>query len=252
MRPLFFVFLFKIYPMINSVRNTVMFLLNKDNRGYLAPSEYDYFAKQAQLEIFEGYFQDYARSIEAQNKRKKALDYGDSAMHIANKIDVFTKSAQLTYVDVAPLNTVGDNDYLSMPSDFYKIINVVTGGKVVEEVAKYKFDMLVGSNLTAPSTAFPIYKREGDKLYVRPSSLLENVVTMNYIKKPSDPHWGYTTVGGDPVYNADSSTDFELPAADETELVIKICSYAGLNIRERDVIAVAQEMDRADFQKENI
>ena len=55
--------------MINSVRNTVMFLLNKDNRGYLAPSEFDYFAKQAQLEIFEGYFADYAFAVRKQNAR---------------------------------------------------------------------------------------------------------------------------------------------------------------------------------------
>ena len=98
----FFVFLFKIYPMINSVRNTVMFLLNKDNRGYLAPSEYDYFAKQAQLEIFEGYFADYSRAVTAQNNRKKSLSYGDSVMHIQNKIDIFSKNAVLEYTDVAP------------------------------------------------------------------------------------------------------------------------------------------------------
>ena len=82
--------------MINSVRNTVMFLLNKDNRGYLAPSEYDYFSKQAQLEIFEGYFDDYSRAVTAQNNRKKSLSYGDSVMHIQNKIDIFSKNAVLS------------------------------------------------------------------------------------------------------------------------------------------------------------
>jgi len=238
--------------MINSVRNTVMFLLNKDNRGYLAPSEFDYFAKQAQLEIFEGYFADYARAITLQNNRRKAQSYGDTAMHIQNKIDVFATSATLQYNDVAPLNAVNDEDYLSVPADFYKIINITTGGKVIQEVAKHKFDMLVDSNLTAPSVAFPIYKREADKIFVRPSSLYENVVKMNYIKTPSDPHWGYNTVAGDPVYNADTSVDFELPVTDETELVIKICSYAGLSIREGDVIKVADEMLKQDFQKENV
>ena len=60
--------------MINSVRNTVLFLLNKDNRGYITPSEFDFFAKQAQLEIFEGYFSDYSNAMLAQNSRKKSLD----------------------------------------------------------------------------------------------------------------------------------------------------------------------------------
>ena len=76
--------------MINSVRNTVLFLLNKDNRGYITPSEFDFFAKQAQLEIFEGYFSDYSNAMLAQNSRKKSLGYGDSVAQIQNKIDIFT------------------------------------------------------------------------------------------------------------------------------------------------------------------
>ena len=247
--------------MINSVRNTVMFLLNKDNRGYLAPSEYDFFSKQAQLEIFEGYFDDYARSVFAQNNRKKALSYGDSVMHIQNKIDIFSKSGTLVYTDVNATSVGGEEDFFSIPDDFYKLINVTYGGKVVQEVAKYKFDMLMDSNLTAPTTSFPVYKREGNKLFARPLSIFytgttpqgaETPLKMNYVRKPVDPHWGYNTIGGDPVYNADSSTDFELPPSDETELVIKICGYAGLNIREKDVVAITQQMENQDFQKENL
>ena len=247
--------------MINSVRNTVMFLLNKDNRGYLAPSEYDFFSKQAQLEIFEGYFDDYSRSVFAQNNRKKALSYGDSVMHIQNKIDIFSKSGTLVYTDVNATSVGGEEDFFSIPDDFYKLINVTYGGKVVQEVAKYKFDMLMDSNLTAPTTSFPVYKREGNKLFARPLSIFytgttpqgaETPLKMNYVRKPVDPHWGYNTIGGDPVYNADSSTDFELPPSDETELVIKICGYAGLNIREKDVVAITQQMENQDFQKENV
>lgn len=247
--------------MINSVRNTVMFLLNKDNRGYLAPSEYDFFSKQAQLEIFEGYFDDYSRSVFAQNNRKKALSYGDSVMHIQNKIDIFSKSGTLVYTDVNATSVGGEEDFFSIPDDFYKLINVTYGGKVVQEVAKYKFDMLMDSNLTAPTTSFPVYKREGNKLFARPLSIFytgttpqgaETPLKMNYVRKPVDPHWGYNTIGSDPVYNADSSTDFELPSSDETELVIKICGYAGLNIREKDVVAITQQMENQDFQKENL
>jgi len=247
--------------MINSVRNTVMFLLNKDNRGYLTPTEYDYFAKQAQLEIFEGYFADYARAIASMNARKKALSYGDSPMHIQNKIDIFTKSATLEYTDVGPVSVGGDDDFFSVPADFYKLINVTYGGRVVQEVQKHKFDMLLSSNLTAPSTTYPVYKREAQKLFVRPTSIsytatlpqgVETPLKMNYIRKPLDPHWGYNTIGGDPVYNPDSSTDFEIPPADETELVVKICGLAGLNIREADIVQASNTMAQKDFQEENL
>lgn len=238
-----------------------MFLLNKDNRGYLTPSEYDYFAKQAQLEIFEGYFDDYSRAIAAQNSRKKALSYGDSPMHIQNKIDIFTKSGVLEYTDVGAVSVGGVDDYFSLPSDFYKLINITYGGRVVQEVQKHKFDMLVDSNYTAPSVTYPIYKREAEKFFVRPTSInytgttpqgAETPLIMNYIRKPIDPHWGYNTINGDPVYNSDSSTDFEIPPSDETELVYKICLMAGLNIREAEIVQAMQAMEQQDFTKENL
>ena len=86
--------------MINSVRNTVLFLLNKDNRGYIAPIEYNYFAKQAQLEIFEQYFSDYSKATQLQNARSTAIGYGDTVSQVQNKIDIFTVSSVLNYVDV--------------------------------------------------------------------------------------------------------------------------------------------------------
>ena len=42
--------------MINSVRNTVLAILNKNNYGYISPSDFNLFAKQAQMDIFEDYF----------------------------------------------------------------------------------------------------------------------------------------------------------------------------------------------------
>ena len=36
--------------MINSVRNTVLAIINKNNYGYISPSDFNLFAKQAQLE----------------------------------------------------------------------------------------------------------------------------------------------------------------------------------------------------------
>ena len=39
--------------MINSVRNTVLSVLNKNNYGYVSPSDFNLYAQNAQVEIFE-------------------------------------------------------------------------------------------------------------------------------------------------------------------------------------------------------
>ena len=41
---------------IDTVYQRVQSILNKENRGYLTPQEFNLFANQAQLEIFEQYF----------------------------------------------------------------------------------------------------------------------------------------------------------------------------------------------------
>ena len=41
---------------INNVSQTVLVIINKDNRGYITPEEFNRLAALAQNEIFESYF----------------------------------------------------------------------------------------------------------------------------------------------------------------------------------------------------
>ena len=53
--------------MINSVRNTVLAIINKNNYGYLSPNDFNLFAKQAQLDLFDEYFFQYNQQINEEN-----------------------------------------------------------------------------------------------------------------------------------------------------------------------------------------
>jgi hypothetical protein len=126
----------------------------------------------------------------------------------------------------------------------------MSGGRIIQSIAPHKFDMIVNSNLTKPTVTYPVYVRSGNNIFVRPLSI-QTLVQANYIRKPLDPNWGYVTINSDPVYNADSSTDFEISEEDETELVIKICKYAGLSIREADVVQVTSQQEQVEYAKQN-
>jgi len=76
--------------MINSVRNTVFSVLNKNNYGYISPQDFNLFAKQAQLEIFESYFTDYNTSINKENARVSGTEYADMTKGIEESIDTFS------------------------------------------------------------------------------------------------------------------------------------------------------------------
>jgi len=75
--------------MINSVRNTVLSILNKNNYGYISPSDFNLFAKQAQLEIFDGYFKELNQVINAENARMSGTEYADLNKGTRESIDIF-------------------------------------------------------------------------------------------------------------------------------------------------------------------
>ena len=70
--------------MINSVRSTVMAVANKNNFGYITPEDFNLYAKQAQLDLFEDYIFKYNLWVTKQNSRTSNSGYAD----IVKKLDL--------------------------------------------------------------------------------------------------------------------------------------------------------------------
>lgn len=235
--------------MINSVRNTVLAILNKNNYGYISPSDFNLFAKQAQLEIFEEYFSQYNDTINKENARLSGTDYADLKKAVEEAIETFSTSATLTQVSPATnryylpsLTTTGSNYFMLnkiLCYDGSGISRIYKGE--AEKVTHGKITMLVNSNLTAPTETYPAYTQQGDILTVYPSTInLPNEVDAVYFRYPKDPKWTYITLtNGEPVFDQSQPDyqDFEIPIEDEYKLVSKILQYAGMSIRE---IQIAQ------------
>lgn len=102
--------------MINEVRNTVLSVLNKNNYGYISPSDFNLFAENAQMEIFEDYFKNYNKAINAENARAAGTDYAEIEGPIAETLEGFLVTKYLSHLGAnrysAPsLTTTGDDDY---------------------------------------------------------------------------------------------------------------------------------------------
>ena len=230
--------------MINSVRNTVLSVLNKNNYGYISPSDFNLFAKQAQMEIFEEYFSDYNKAINNENARLSGTDYADLRKSIEEAIETFAVTATLTQVTAAS-NRFFLPSASTTGSDYFLINKILCYDAAVsprvykgeaEKVTHGKITMLVNSNLTAPTELYPAYTQEGSVLTVYPATInLPNEVEANYFRYPKDPKWTYITLAnGEPIFNQSQLDyqDFEIPFEDEIKLVSKILQYAGMSIRE--------------------
>jgi len=226
--------------MINSVRQTVLSVLNKNNYGYISPSDFNLYAKQAQLEIFDGYFKELNQVINAENARMSGTEYADLNKGVREAIDIFSRTADLT---VVANNTFRVPTPATTGDDYFLINKVLANGVEAERVTHGKITLLNSSLLTAPSVQYPAYTLEGDLLTLFPNTIdTQGDVSAQYIRYPFDPQWTYVTLAnGEPVFNQSATDyqDFELPIEDEPRLVYRILQMAGMSIREGDVYQYA-------------
>lgn len=233
--------------MINSVRNTVLAVLNKNNYGYISPSDFNLYAKQVQIEFFEEYFSQYNKLVNMANARMLGTSYADLGKVKEQDIETFSETKSLT--QVAPASNRFYLPSQSTTGDDYFLINKVLCYDAsvsprkfmgeAEKVSLSKITMLETSNLTAPTEQYPAYTEEGGVITLYPSSInLPNEVVAQYFRYPKDPKWTYITLAnGEPVFDQSQPDyqDFELSLQDEYKIIVKILQYCGVSIRENEV-----------------
>jgi len=138
-------------------------------------------------------------------------------------------------------------------SPVYKlgVVNITNGALPIHElerVTRGELYHLLSSNLTKPTSHFPVYLYEDEKLIVYPTSI-NSGISCDYIKKPVIPSWDFTLgLQNQYLYNAATSVDFEIHSSEQTELILKILIYAGVVIKSPEIVQVAA----AQVQQENI
>ena len=241
--------------MINQVYTTVLAILNKDNRGYVSPLEFNLYSELAQMSIFEELFHKYSKSISKQNARMYHSEFSDIPKHIREVFDMFVSEGDLTILRPGV--------YKFTPNDFYRGIKfeIINGGQdifsnriEIEEVSKLEITKLLNNNLIAPTIEYPVCISVDGEYRVFPILDITIKLIGTYIRKPKTPKWTYQNIGGNPLFNQSSLDyqDFELPEQFFSDLVIKILGYCGIEIRENDVIQVAQTMEAASISNEQL
>ena len=132
---------------VDTVYQRVLAILNKEQRGYLTPAEYNLFANQAQLDIFEQYFYDLNQFSRLPGN---STEYSDMVDILEEKISIFETFGTTTYA----------NNYWPEPADLYRLGSVVYNGSEVEHVNKNEYLYITSSPLSKPTNDFPIYTRD--------------------------------------------------------------------------------------------
>ena len=237
---------------INSVRNTVLAVCNKNNYGYISPSDFNLYAKQAQLDIFSEYIKLYNYYINMQNNRTAGSEMADLAEKAREDMEIFMDGEETLVFD----SVYGVYSIFTPPTDVYDItLLTYTGGAKNAEIVKgsrIDISRLTNSNLTSPTAEYPMFVTGEPNLTTgtRGIAIVPNTIVSDvdliYMRYPTDPDWAYVTLtSGEPVFNLLTSTDFELSKEEEPRLVQKILEFAGISIREPEVYKNADANDNA-------
>jgi hypothetical protein len=227
---------------VDDVYKTVLLILNKEQRGYITPTEFNKVATQVQLDILESYF-------EYENKQYRISDneseYSDRFKNIDEKIAIFKETSSSSTSPVTIASETGSNE-------FYKLGTVIYNNNTeVQKIQPNDLLYVNNSPLTAPTSRYPVYTLANGIITTSPE--LSNI-TFTYLRKPKDVVWGYIPDPGGTggyVYDPGSSQDFELHDTEQTDVILKILMYSGVIIRDPQIVQSAAGMDQQETMQEN-
>ena len=259
---------------VDTVYRTVLLILNKEQRGYMTPLEFNGIGVQVQLDIFEQYFDDLNQQLRVP---QSDVDYADRQMAIDEKMSPFKTagSATLNSTDTGnpywdlPTTDLYGNDVIYNPVvplansevGFYKL-GTVTYKPVatpavlpttLQRLGRTEFYNLQKSDLTIASIYSPVYLYENNKLFISPV-LAADTITVDFLRAPKSVQWNYTidpNVGAY-LYDANGSVNFELNSSEQTNVILKILLYAGIVIRDPEIVqAATRQIQQEEINKKS-
>lgn len=129
---------------VDTVYQRVLSILNKEQRGYVTPQEFNLFANQAQMDLFEQYFYDINQFGRMHGND---TEFSDMLNLLNEKINLFEVTSAMTYA----------GDYWSTPSNLYRIGTLIYNSAEVERINKNEFLYINASPLTKPTETRPVF-----------------------------------------------------------------------------------------------
>ena len=229
---------------VDTVYQKVLALANKEQRGYITPQDFNLFANQAQMEIFEQYF--YDTNVARKNQGNDTV-YADVDDMLEEKLQIFEN------VDTISTTPAITDYYPDVPNRMYRIHEIYMKKFKAEILNTKDFNACLNNGaLIGPSARRPIANIKNNTISVSIGGIdLVTPTSIYYFRNPEKVNWTYVVINKQAMYDANLSTqDFELHSSEENQLVNKILMLAGLANQQPDIMKAGQGMDMATKQQQ--
>lgn len=226
--------------MIDTVYKTLLTILNKENQGYITPTEFNLMSNNVQQEIFRGYFEDENRDKNRENRGLTNKGYSNLSFNERQRIDQFAERQEIPITGT--VFNLPENLYFIEDDGVMSSRASAITGKVIEEVERSQLGYLSQTE-AAPTEQYPVYERYSNNIQVFPETITS--ISMRYVRTPSMPNWTYFTLpNNEPMFNPANPNyqDFELHESEFSNIVLKMLSYFSINLRESEVIQIAETL----------
>jgi len=240
---------------INTVYTTVLYILNKEQRGYVTPAEFNSLATLVQDEIFQSYFPDGNQLNRFnQNNQQNDTEFFNMFKDSAYKLYPFERTVSFTYNAGAGIlgweyTGAGTIFKLGEIISTYNTTNPQYDS-ITELASQSDFSKITRSALTAPTMQYPLCTTgtgPNNSVLIKVSPQ-PNVLNVNALFTPVAPEWKFTTGSLGQYVFSGASVNFELDISEQTNLIIGILKYCGLIINDPTIIqsaaAEAQETEQ--------
>ena len=247
---------------VDTVYQRVLAIANKEQRGYITPQEFNLFANQAQMNIFEQYFYDLNQFGRLPGNDS---DYADAVTILEEKIALFEFNADPGYINAQNGFTPAGSatGFRLPPEEVYRLGTVRLNNVDVDVLTTKDFKLAIRTPLGQPTLDRPIAHRTGEYIsiaynvsgngtltYARPHLAGSPAISMDYIRRPSTAIWGYNVIQEKAMYEPSNSNNFDLHPSEEVELVNKILILAGITIKSTELYQAAVAEDTKNLTQE--
>ena len=238
---------------VDTVYQKVLALANKEQRGYITPQDFNLFANQAQMEIFEQYFYDTNIARKSQGNDTVYADIDDMLEEKLQIFEEFEEQATVNTWSTSFINGVGTGRVL--PDYVYRVSRIQFNQAECEIMNTKDFENARSSTSRLLSTTGdrPIANIRNNVMRCKAAgtSLSISKLSVFYFRKPEKVNWTYVVINKQAMYDANNSTqDFELHPSEESNLINKILMLAGLANQQPDVMKAGQGMDMVTKQQQ--
>ena len=263
---------------IDELYKFIQFIANKEQRGFIKPSEFNMLAKRAQIDLIH----DRVARYKGKDKPSEILEQSHSVLDdirtvverkklIYNNININPDQDGAPNPNPYPEYDPNKKGAFSYPNDYLHFIRLHMLGTSVgnafntsldgagdeiklltqDQLSRRRGSFIVPITISDPVAAmvdegFEIFDGPESEVtetwsYAQTELRTENVF-LTYIKRPKDPHWGYTMVNDMYVFNPSSpnTVELELPEKTHSEIAQRMLSYIGISLRDREPLGYAE------------